>query len=119
MSEIIIKKLEYIKGIPVEMLDDAIDAGELRKGKMIGLYVVSCEDEENDAHLEILLEKDGQEKLIKEGQILSIEPNSSYYTLDEGWEGYYGKVQDEPAKVEKQAVSIVSKPRMCPTPRPI
>lgn len=119
MAEVIIKKLEYIKGIPVEMLDDAIKAAELRKGKMIGLYVVSCEDEGNDAHLELLLEKDGQEKLIKPGQILPIEPNSSYYTMDEGWEEYAGKVQDEPAKVEKRAVSIVSKPRLQPIARPL
>ena len=39
MVEVLIKKLLYIKDIPVELLKKALSIGELNSGKTIGLEV--------------------------------------------------------------------------------
>ncbi|MFH0861357.1 MAG: hypothetical protein V1921_09165 [Candidatus Altiarchaeota archaeon] len=118
MAEVVIRKLEYIRGVPVELLDDAIAAGELRRGKTVGLYVVSKDDRSNDAHLELLLAEEGQEKLIQDGQILSIDSNSDYYTMDDGWESYAGKVEDRAETSKQEDAGKQSKWTFRPTARP-
>ncbi len=80
MTEVIVEKLVYIKDIPIEMLKKAIEVGELRKGKTVGLVVHKANPGE-DILIDLRIEKDGQEKLISKGSVISIEQSKGAYRI--------------------------------------
>jgi hypothetical protein len=89
MVEIVIKKFWYIKDIPVELLGKAVEAGELRRGKFVGLQVQL--DSGDKAFIELRLMLDGQEKLIREGQAFSVEQVGGIFVMDSSWGMYLEK----------------------------
>lgn len=107
MVEVKIKELKYIRDIPLEMLQEAVDAGELRKGKIIGILVrpvgiVSSED----FLIELKLTDDRQGDLIKIGAILPVDSCGSLCFLSPEWHVYLEKLYSE-EKVQLRNFNVV------------
>lgn len=93
MVDVVIDEVKYITDIPIELLSQAISAGEIRKGKVIGLVVKPHSEPNEDVLIELKLETDGQENLIHRGTVIPIEQKGRVYVLDEGWETYTTNTQ--------------------------
>jgi len=101
--EVFIKKIRYVNEVPEELTQRAIEAGELKKGSIIGLDV-KFKEYDVEGLIELKLTKEGQEGLIKEGNTIPVEDSSSIYHLREDWvdflENKLGKPKALPEKQE-------------------
>ncbi|MCX6695721.1 MAG: hypothetical protein NTU61_05450 [Candidatus Altiarchaeota archaeon] len=107
MVEVKIKELSYIQDIPVDMLQDAIDAGEVRKGRTVGLMVrpvgvVS----DGDVLIELKLTEDGQEELVKVGAIIPVESSGNVCVLRPEWSMYIEQLKEE-EKMQLENFTVV------------
>ncbi|MFH1404262.1 MAG: hypothetical protein ABIH11_08345 [Candidatus Altiarchaeota archaeon] len=93
MVEVRVNKLVYIKDIPLELLKEAIKAGQLSKGKYVGLLVKP--DEADEALIELKIMEDGQEELIREGQVIPIDQVGEVFVLDSSWRVYLEREREE------------------------
>lgn len=88
MVDVMVDEVKYINDVPVELLSEAISAGEIRKGKVVGLLVKTLSETGEEVLIELKLEREGQESLIHKGAVIPIEQKGELYVLDEGWETY-------------------------------
>jgi len=73
MFEVVVSGLSYIRGVPVELTGDAIEAGMLRRGCVVGLTVHPPSDPGNKVLVEVRLTDEGQGKRLKPGQVIVLE----------------------------------------------
>ncbi|GEM_PF-3364914 len=102
MTDVLIKELKYIKGIPVELLDEAVKAGEIRKGKVVGLIVSPVENLAENVLIELELRKNGEEKAIKNGRVIPVDSRGDGYVLLEGWDAYPEIKSDKSASKQRK-----------------
>lgn len=107
--EALVKEIRYIKGIPEELTEKAMEAGEVRKGSTVGL------DVEFNGHaarvlIELKLMRDGQEKLVRRGMFIPVEEGSSHFYMTEDWKCYAEKSQDVSGKHGCGAFDAEKKP---------
>ncbi|MFH0863403.1 MAG: hypothetical protein V1875_10320 [Candidatus Altiarchaeota archaeon] len=88
MFEVIVAALKYLRGIPVDMTEDAVLAGELRAGSVVGLLVSPLGDEANTVMVDVCISEDGQGELIKPGQTLPLEGQGGVYHINPEWRRY-------------------------------
>lgn len=88
MFEVVVEGLKYLQGIPVEMTDEAVLAGDLRVGCIVGLSVSPVGDESNKMLIEVRLSEDGQDELIKPGLTLPLDGQGSVYHIRPDWRRY-------------------------------
>jgi hypothetical protein len=85
---VVIHKIEYINDIPIEYTQQAIDAGEIKKGKKVGLLVSPVDDPDKQVRIEIPIQKDGQERLIRKGRVILIEDKHERLRLHDNWRDF-------------------------------
>ena len=89
MLEILIEKVEYIAGVPIELTKQAIEAGAIRKGEIVGLLVSTIDNPSKKFRIELRVREKGQEKLIKAGKRIPVtELIDGRYVLYNDWEYY-------------------------------
>ncbi|MBD3387354.1 MAG: hypothetical protein GF416_00205 [Candidatus Altiarchaeales archaeon] len=88
MFEVVFEDLEYIRDVPVELTEKAVEAGLVGKGTILGVIVRSLEGQVDRLHLEVKLTHEGQEKLLKKGSRLPLEGQESVYFLADCWTDY-------------------------------
>lgn len=88
--EVLVKEIRYIKGIPEELTEKAMEAGEVRKGSTVGLDV-EFNGHADGVLIELKLTMDGQERLVRRGMFIPVEEGSSHFYLTEEWECYAEK----------------------------
>ena len=108
MVEVLIKELKYIQYVPDEMLKAALDSGELRKGKIVGLMVrpIGVVSEE-DVLIELRLSEDGQAGLLKAGVIIPIESSGSICYFGTEWPAYLERLKEHDLVRLKKDVGFV------------
>ncbi|MBD3261549.1 MAG: hypothetical protein GF334_07705 [Candidatus Altiarchaeales archaeon] len=102
MFDAILQQIIYIKDIPTELLDEAITAGELRVGNIIGLYVRPKLTGDKTL-IELKLQKKGQERLLQKGQTLPLKQCGQIYCLREEWRDFLGRRN----QTENKSMSVV------------
>ncbi|MDD5110961.1 MAG: hypothetical protein PHG85_00280 [Candidatus Altiarchaeota archaeon] len=80
---VLVKKIRYVKGIPEELTDKAVAAGELRRGSVVGLDV-SFVEFGKDCLIELYIHREGDELLVVPGASLIVEDSGSIYHILEG-----------------------------------
>jgi len=86
---VLVKKIRYVKGIPEELTEKAVAAGELRRGSVVGLDV-SFVDFGKDCLIELLIRREGEERLVAAGASLLVDDVGSIYYLVDGGDGVAG-----------------------------
>jgi hypothetical protein len=104
MMNVFIKKVRYVNEVPEELTEKAIEAGELKKGSVVGLDVKFWEYGV-EGLIELKLTKDGQEKLVKEGKITPVEDAGSIYYLREDWVNFLEDVAQKPEPLPERQES--------------
>jgi len=108
--EVYIKKIRYVNDMPEELTQKAIEAGELKKGSVIGLDV-KFKDYGVEGLIELRLTKDGQEKLVKEGSVIPVEDANSIYYLREDWIDFLGDNLRKPEALPEKQETIKPEPQ--------
>ncbi|MBU0762122.1 MAG: hypothetical protein KKD39_03790 [Candidatus Altiarchaeota archaeon] len=108
----VIEEIKYIRDIPGELTEKAIAAGELRKGAVVGLFVHPVENEKNSVLIELKLTKEGQEKAVKKGFNVPLEPVGDRYVMTDDAIEYILRMQNRQKNVEtvENEENIASKP---------
>jgi hypothetical protein len=108
--EVLIKKIRYIQGIPTELTEKAVSAGEIRRGSVVGLDV-EFKDCATQALIELRIAKEDQEKLVRQGCIIPVEEVNSIYFMTDDWTNYLENPRCEAVskKVPLQAYDALMK----------
>ena len=85
--DVLIKKIRYVHGIPTELTEQAVSAGEIRRGSIVGLDV-EFNGYDTKALIDLKVTKDGQEKLVREGCRIPVEEANSLYFMTDDWTSY-------------------------------
>ncbi len=85
--DVLIKKVRYVQGIPAELTEKAVNAGEIRRGSIVGLDVEFI-GYGTQALIDLKIAKDGQEKLVRDGCHIPVEEANSLYFMTGGWTDY-------------------------------
>lgn len=89
MLQVLIEKIEYIVGIPIELTERAVEASAIRKGEIVGLLVSTVNNPSQQLRIELKVRESGQEKLIKTGQMIPVrERIDGKYVLYGDWRYY-------------------------------
>jgi hypothetical protein len=89
MLEVLIERIEYIVGIPIELTERAVEASAIRKGEIVGLLVSTMGSSPQQLRIELKLRESGQERLIKAGQRIPVsEKIDGTYVLYGDWRYY-------------------------------
>ncbi|MFC2163142.1 hypothetical protein ACFLRF_05625 [Candidatus Altiarchaeota archaeon] len=116
MVQVKIREFLYIKDIPVELTAKAIMAGELTRGKTVGLDVETPAG--HDALIELLIKDDGQTELLHPGQVIPVESSGSLFVMDDSWMKYRERISEKiPAhKIMRSLGGSGSRKKVDPTP---
>ncbi len=79
----VIEDIIYISDIPRELTQNAIDAGEIRKGSVLGVMISPLENPENKTLIELKMAKNGQEKMVRRGARIPLEYAGSHYFISD------------------------------------
>lgn len=82
MFKLIIEKIKYLKGIPIELTERAIMSGQLRKGAVVGLVGHCWERSDEPALMEVRLTSDIQAGLMHPGLSLDLHGQGDVYWID-------------------------------------
>jgi hypothetical protein len=93
MFEVFLRRLRYIRDIPLELTDDAVAAGELRQGVVVGVDVFALAAFGENVFLELRITDDGQAKLLRPGSLLPLEGSGGVYVFAGTWRDYLGSQQ--------------------------
>jgi len=91
MTEVVIDEIKYIEGIPSAHTSEALEAGELVRGAIVGLVVRFVEDSDEQALIELRLKNSRQGELIKKGCTIPVRRLNcfcDYYVPAHDWEDY-------------------------------
>jgi hypothetical protein len=87
MFEVMVERLVYVKGLPAEMIMEALEAGELRKDSVVGLEV-SSPGEGGKVLVDVRLAEEGQTELFKPGLTIPLEEGSGTLSISACWQTY-------------------------------
>jgi hypothetical protein len=90
--EIVIKSLTYIRDVPIELTREAVSAGALKKGVVVGLLVKPVEDMSKEVLVEVKLKEDCQAALVQAGLKVNIVECNGIYYFDPDWQDYQGSL---------------------------
>ncbi len=82
MFELIIEKLKYIKGVPIELTDKAVLNGLLKKGAIVGIIGHCWERSEQSVLMEVRLTSNMHAGLINPGNALNLHGQGDVYWID-------------------------------------
>ncbi|MFC2154493.1 hypothetical protein ACFLRC_03305 [Candidatus Altiarchaeota archaeon] len=72
MDCFVVEKVEYIRGIPLDLLDKALEAGEVRKGSKVGLIVYPVNAPSRHLEVEVVLDNDLQANYLSRDSVLPL-----------------------------------------------
>ncbi len=96
MFEAVVEGIRYVKDVPVELTEEALDAGVLGKGSVVGLDVTVESGE--TVLVEVRLTQAGQEQLVKKGVKIPLEGRGGRFTCAAGWREYLLEAAESPVK---------------------
>ena len=82
MFQVIIEKLKYVKGVPIELTERAIMGGQLGKGQIVGIIGHCWERSDEPAFMEVRLTSNLHAGLIHPGQELNLHGQGDVFWID-------------------------------------
>ncbi len=88
MFELIFESLKYLRGLPVELTEAAVLAGEVKSGAVVGLLGSLVGDEGKKVLIEVVLSEDEQADLLKPGVVIPLDGEGGVYRISPEWRRY-------------------------------
>jgi hypothetical protein len=88
MFEVIIECLSYIRDVPLDLTQQAVLSGELRKGSVVGLIVSVPDVPNHKIPLEVKLTHEGQVALVTVGLKVPLVEYGDNFRFADNWTNY-------------------------------
>ena len=88
MFEVVVDEVKYIWDVPAELTEEAVSAGALKRGSVVGLLVHPPSEPENKVLVDVKLACEGQENMIKPGLRLPLDGEGGIFSFSRDWREY-------------------------------